>query len=74
MVHLAGIRCDLDTLYDPFRRVQHDERYAFSSTGLGLALCRRLVTAMDSELRVETRPDWGTKFFFELDLPPARRL
>ena len=64
----------LETLYHPFRKAPQGDRYAFSSTGLGLALCRRLVAAMGAELQVETRPDWGTKFFFELDLPPASKL
>jgi len=35
----------------------------------GLAICRRLVEAMGSTLRVETRAGWGTRFYFELDLP-----
>jgi len=26
---------------------------------------------MGSRLEVETRPDWGTRFFFELELPLA---
>lgn len=64
----------LETLYDPFRRTPRNDRYAFSSTGLGLALCRRLIAAMGSELQVESRPGWGTCFSFDLDLPPARTL
>ncbi len=58
-------------LYRPFRKHQSELRHHFSSSGLGLVMCRKLVTAMGSELRVETRPDWGTRFFFELDLPPC---
>jgi len=27
------------------------------------------VEAQGSTLRLETRPGWGTRFFFELDLP-----
>ncbi len=57
----------LETLYLPFRR-SRDDRYAFSGTGLGLALSRRLVEAMDSELKVETSKDWGTRFYFDLGL------
>jgi signal transduction histidine kinase len=57
----------LETLYLPFRR-SRDDRYAFSGTGLGLALSRRLVEAMGSELKVETSKDWGTRFFFDLAL------
>lgn len=64
----------LDTLYLPFRPAPGGDHLAFSGTGLGLALCRRLVRAMGSELQFETRPGWGTRFFFELDLPPAGHL
>ena len=61
----------LKRLYEPFPRRQSVVRHHFSSTGLGLAICRKLLKRMGSELRLETRPGWGTRFFFELDLPPA---
>jgi signal transduction histidine kinase len=65
----------MTTLYQPFRREPLRETgYAFSGTGLGLAICRRLVAALGSELQVETRPNWGTRFSFEIDLPPASSL
>jgi len=59
----------MTTLYQPFRR--EDRGYTFSGTGLGLAICRRLVNAMGSNLELETRPGWGTRFSFRLELPPA---
>ncbi len=62
----------LETLYLPFRRAASGDGYAFSGTGLGLALSRKLVEAMGAELRVETKPGWGTRFYFELHLPPTR--
>ena len=61
----------LPTLYQPFRKPAGGPRYYFSSAGLGLAICRKLVHAMGSTLRIETRPHWGTRFSFELELPPA---
>ena len=61
----------LKTLYRPFRRSPSGDRYSFSGTGLGLSICRRLVEAMGSELQLETDPNWGTRFFFELELRPA---
>ena len=61
----------LRELYSAFRKQQSQPRHHFSSSGLGLAICRKLVTAMGSELRVETRPGRGTRFFFQLDLPPT---
>jgi len=60
----------VNSLFQPFRRSASLGRLCFSETGLGLTMCRKLVEAMDSELLVETRPGWGTRFFFELDLPP----
>jgi signal transduction histidine kinase len=60
------------TLFEPFRRRQKQGEYAFSGAGLGLSICRKLVEAMRSTLKVETAPpETGTRFFFELDLPHA---
>jgi signal transduction histidine kinase len=66
-----GINPDaLATLFQPFRRARSRAGYCFSGTGLGLAISRRLVEAQGSTLQFETRTGWGTRFFFELDLPP----
>jgi signal transduction histidine kinase len=59
------------TLYEPFRRRQKPGEYAFSGSGLGLSICRKLVEAMGSALEVETAPGYGTRFHFVLDLPLA---
>jgi signal transduction histidine kinase len=59
------------TLYEPFRRRQKQGEYAFSGSGLGLSICRKLVEAMGSTLEVETAPGYGTRFHFVLDLPLA---
>ena len=59
------------TLFEPFRRRQKPGEYAFSGSGLGLSICRKLVEAMGSDLQVETQQGQGTRFHFELDLPLA---
>jgi signal transduction histidine kinase len=59
------------SLYEPFRRRQRPGEYAFSGSGLGLSICRKLVEAMGGELRVESEPDRGTRFSFDLLLPPV---
>ena len=59
----------LSSLFQPFRRAPGRAGYCFSGTGLGLAICRKLVEAQGSTLRLETRPGWGTRFFFEIELP-----
>ncbi len=66
----SGINPDtLGRLYSAFYRTPQRNRYEFSSTGLGLGLCRKLVEALNSELRFETQPGWGTRFYFLLPLP-----
>ncbi len=60
----------VNTLYRPVRRVSGRTGPRFSSTGLGLAICQRLVREMGGELAVETHRGWGTRFFFLLRLPP----
>lgn len=59
------------SLFEPFRRRQKPGEYAFSGSGLGLSICRKLVEAMGSTLQVETQQGTGTRFYFELDLPLA---
>ncbi len=67
----------LASLYQPFRRTRARagrSGYYFSGTGLGLAMCRKLVEAMGTELQLETKAGWGTRFYFTIDLPPATHL
>jgi len=59
------------TLFEPFRRRQKPGEYAFSGSGLGLSICRKLVEAMGSVMQVDTSPGYGTRFYFVLDLPVA---
>jgi signal transduction histidine kinase len=61
----------MPTLFEPFRRRQQAGNYAFSGSGLGLSICRKLVEAMGSELAVETVQGEGTRFAFRLPLPVA---
>jgi signal transduction histidine kinase len=64
----------LDTLFDAFRRRQRPGDYTFSSAGLGLSICQKLVRAMRGELKVETELEKGTRFSFTLELPQATTL
>ena len=70
-----GINQDrAETLYAAFRRPAEGPGFKFSGTGLGLGLCRKLVTVMGGRLEVESRSGWGTRFYFVLDLPIADSL
>lgn len=59
----------LAMLFDGFRPGSVGIR--FSSAGLGLAICRTLLEAMGSALRVDTATEGGTRFSFTIDLPVA---
>ena len=61
----------VESLFHPFRSTTMPQRRRFSSTGLGLAVSRRLVEALDGTLQYETSPDWGTRFWTVLALPPV---
>ncbi len=63
---------ELRTVYQPFRKAS-DLRHHFSSSGLGLAICRKLVKAMGGRLHVESGSA-GTCFSFALELPPVTAL
>ncbi|GLC28474.1 hypothetical protein rosag_49870 [Roseisolibacter agri] len=58
-------------LFQTFRERPEARDYAFSSAGLGLAICQKLVRAMGGELSVDSEVGRGTRFEFVLDLPHA---
>jgi signal transduction histidine kinase len=60
-------------LFEAFRQRQVPGDYAFSSAGLGLSICEKLVLAMGGELQVDTELEKGTRFFFSLELPQPTR-
>src|SRR5216117_1158857 len=65
-----GIPSDkITTLFQPLRKESGRRGQLFSQTGLGLTICRKLASAMKSELKVESHTGWGTRFFFALDMP-----
>jgi signal transduction histidine kinase/ActR/RegA family two-component response regulator len=56
---------DLDRLFTPFQRLDAGEA-GIEGTGLGLALCQRLVTAMGGSVGVTSTPGIGSAFWVEL--------
>ena len=60
-----------DSVFSLFGRSQSRTGYHFSGTGLGLTICKRMVSMMGGELHVESQVGEGTRFYFELELPRA---
>ena len=64
----------MGSLFEAFRQRQTPGDYAFSSAGLGLSICQKLIRAMGGELQVATELEKGTRFYFTLDLPQPEKL
>ncbi|MBF0613614.1 MAG: response regulator [Magnetococcales bacterium] len=56
----------LEMIFEGFSQVDGSTTRCFGGTGLGLALCRKLVTCMQGELRVMSRVGEGSTFTFEI--------
>lgn len=56
-------------LFQEFSQANVKVASEFGGTGLGLALCRKLVGAMGGTIDVESTPGMGSRFWFELPCP-----
>jgi len=60
----------LEEIFLPFSQIDRKGSQT-EGTGLGLAISRKLVRMMDGELYMESTPEQGSKFWFDIDLPEA---
>lgn len=56
-------------LFQMFKRLHSSDQY--EGTGIGLALCKKIITFYHGEIWFEGEPDKGTTFYFTLTKPVA---
>ncbi|MFN6565560.1 MAG: MASE1 domain-containing protein [Nostoc sp. ChiSLP01] len=62
----------LQKIFLPFEQVG-DIKRQYQGSGLGLAISQKIVNLMGSNLEVESQPDRGSIFHFEVELPEAKQ-
>ncbi|MBN8414443.1 ATP-binding protein [Halomonas litopenaei] len=60
---------DQRRIFEPFEQTDSALSRRHEGAGLGLAICSQLVAAMGGELKVESQPGSGSRFWFDLRLP-----
>jgi two-component system, LuxR family, sensor kinase FixL len=53
-----------DRIFEPFKRLHNASQYA--GTGMGLAICKKIVQGFGGHLWVDSAPKQGSKFFFSI--------
>ncbi|HKD93282.1 MAG TPA: ATP-binding protein [Gaiellaceae bacterium] len=59
-------RAEQEHVFEKFYRLDPDHRYGVGGSGLGLYICRQLVSSMQGRIWVEPAPRHGSIFTFEL--------
>lgn len=71
----SGIGIDiskLNLIFESFSQASSDTTRKFGGTGLGLAISKRLVELMGGNIRVDSMPNEGSTFAFEIDMKEGK--
>jgi two-component system, sensor histidine kinase and response regulator len=58
----------LERIFEGFTQAEASTTRRFGGSGLGLVICKRLVTMMGGHLEVESRVNEGSRFWFDIPL------
>ena len=60
-------------IFESFTQLDEESTRKYGGTGLGLWISKKLVKLFGSELRVESEPGIGSRFYFTMELPIHKR-
>jgi PAS domain S-box-containing protein len=70
-----GIRHEkVDSLFEVFTQASSETSRKFGGTGLGLAIVKNLLVIHNSQIYVESEPEKGSLFYFEIDFPYTKTI
>jgi signal transduction histidine kinase len=58
-----------ERMFQPFQRLH--EKGGYEGSGIGLAICKRVVERHGGTIEARTRPDGGARFIFTLPVPQS---
>ncbi|AIO45168.1 response regulator [Burkholderia cepacia] len=61
----------ISTIFEPYRQADESIHRQYGGTGLGLALCKRLIEAMHGGISVRSNPGQGSEFVIQVPLAVA---
>ena len=61
---------ELERLFTPFSQADTSTTRQFGGSGLGLCICKELVTSLGGEIKCQSRKGIGSRFFFTINPGP----